>query len=201
MKSVSTSYGLGTKGHVLSRSYCIGKRTKQSMLPMSQRTISKPVYVPLLPWLSALRAAWLLGTQQKQEMSSLNINLSFLGLFIILSRQSWPNFFFHLCYLDSRLARGYLMRDPRNLPTKQKGISLEFMTTFPSFATAQVPPEWLFTTVLPAAECIRHVHEVVGIKGNGHNSILRRRKRGNTKWSHQTERMEGREQLELCRIL
>ena len=35
-----------------------------------------PVYVPLLPWLSVLRAAWLVRTQQKQEMSSLNLNLS-----------------------------------------------------------------------------------------------------------------------------
>ena len=29
-----------------------------------------------LPWLSALPAAWLLWMQQKQEMSSLNLNLS-----------------------------------------------------------------------------------------------------------------------------
>ena len=34
------------------------------------------IYVPLLPWLSALRAAWLVWTQPKQKMSSLNLNLS-----------------------------------------------------------------------------------------------------------------------------
>ena len=33
-------------------------------------------YVPLLPWLSASRAAWLVLTQQKHEMGSLNLNFS-----------------------------------------------------------------------------------------------------------------------------
>ena len=40
------------------------------------RDISLPVYVLLLPWPSALMAAWLVWTQQKQEMSSLNLNFS-----------------------------------------------------------------------------------------------------------------------------
>ena len=35
-----------------------------------------PVNVPLLPLLSALRAALLVWTQQKHEMSSLNLNFS-----------------------------------------------------------------------------------------------------------------------------
>ena len=37
---------------------------------------SFPVYVPLLTLLSALRAAWLVLKQQKQEMRSLNLNSS-----------------------------------------------------------------------------------------------------------------------------
>ena len=37
---------------------------------------SLPVYVPLLPPLSASRTAWLVRTQQSQEMGSLKINLS-----------------------------------------------------------------------------------------------------------------------------
>ena len=37
---------------------------------------SPSVYVPLLPRLSALKAAWLVWTQQKQEMCSLNLNFS-----------------------------------------------------------------------------------------------------------------------------
>ena len=37
---------------------------------------SHPVYIPLLPRLSASRAAWLVWTQQKQDMSSLNLNFS-----------------------------------------------------------------------------------------------------------------------------
>ena len=37
---------------------------------------SFPVCVLLLPWLSALRAAWLVWTQQKQEIISLNLNMN-----------------------------------------------------------------------------------------------------------------------------
>ena len=37
---------------------------------------SLPVYVPLLPRLSALRATGLVWAQQKQEMSSLNLRFS-----------------------------------------------------------------------------------------------------------------------------
>ena len=37
---------------------------------------SLPVYILLLPRLSALRAAWLVQTQQQQETRSLNLNLS-----------------------------------------------------------------------------------------------------------------------------
>ena len=37
---------------------------------------SLPAYIPLFSWLSALRAVWLVWTQQKQEMSSHNLKLS-----------------------------------------------------------------------------------------------------------------------------
>ena len=42
---------------------------------------SLPVYVLLLPPLCTLRAAWLVWTQQKQEMSSLNLHLSLQACF------------------------------------------------------------------------------------------------------------------------
>ena len=45
------------------------------------RESSLPVYVPLLPRLSALRATWLVLAQWKQEMSYLNLNSSFQACF------------------------------------------------------------------------------------------------------------------------
>ena len=49
--------------------------TKPVTLNLGWET-SLPVYVPLLPWLSASRAVWLVCTQSKQEMSSLNLNFN-----------------------------------------------------------------------------------------------------------------------------
>ena len=55
---------------------------------------SLPIYVPLLPWLSHLRAAWLVWTQPNLEMSSCQPKFEYTSLLMCNARCLTDNFQF-----------------------------------------------------------------------------------------------------------